>query len=40
MNRQPLKRARDLLGVLRVTVFAPDDLELVKGGPASAAVPR
>jgi len=33
VNRQPLKRARDLLGVLRVTVFAPDDLELVKGGP-------
>jgi DNA replication and repair protein RecF len=34
LNRQPLSRARDLLGVLRVTVFAPDDLELVKGGPA------
>jgi DNA replication and repair protein RecF len=34
VNRQPLKRARDLLGVLRVSVFAPDDLELVKGGPA------
>jgi DNA replication and repair protein RecF len=34
VNRQPLKRAADLLGVLRVTVFAPDDLELVKGGPA------
>jgi DNA replication and repair protein RecF len=34
VNRQPLKRARDLLGVLRVTVFAPDDLELAKGGPA------
>lgn len=33
VNRQPLKRARDLLGVLRVTVFAPDDLVLVKGGP-------
>jgi len=33
VNRQPLKRARDLLGVLRVTVFAPDDLDLVKGGP-------
>jgi DNA replication and repair protein RecF len=33
VNRQPLKRSRDLLGVLRVTVFAPDDLELVKGGP-------
>ena len=34
VNRQPLQRARDLLGVLRVTVFSPDDLELVKGGPA------
>jgi DNA replication and repair protein RecF len=34
VNRQALRRARDLLGVLRVTVFAPDDLELVKGGPA------
>jgi DNA replication and repair protein RecF len=34
VNRQPLKRARDLLGALRVTVFAPDDLALVKGGPA------
>jgi DNA replication and repair protein RecF len=33
VNRQPLQRARDLLGVLRVSVFAPDDLELVKGGP-------
>jgi DNA replication and repair protein RecF len=33
VNRQPLKRARDLLGVLRVSVFAPDDLDLVKGGP-------
>jgi DNA replication and repair protein RecF len=34
VNRQPLRRARELLGVLRTTVFAPDDLELVKGGPA------
>jgi DNA replication and repair protein RecF len=34
VNHQPLKRARDLLGALRVTVFAPDDLALVKGGPA------
>src|SRR3954467_14691835 len=29
VNRQRLARARDLLGVLRVTVFAPDDLVLV-----------
>lgn len=34
VNRQRLARSRDLLGALRVTVFAPDDLELVKGGPA------
>lgn len=33
VNRQRLARARDLLGALRVTVFAPDDLALVKGGP-------
>ena len=34
VNRQRLARARDLLGALRVIVFAPDDLELVKGGPS------
>jgi DNA replication and repair protein RecF len=34
VNKQRLQRARDLLGALRVTVFAPDDLVLVKGGPA------
>lgn len=34
VNRQPLKRAKDMLGALRVSVFAPDDLVLVKGGPA------
>ncbi len=33
LNRQPLRRTRDLLGALRVTVFSPDDLALVKGGP-------
>ena len=33
VNRQPLKRSRDLLGALRVSAFAPDDLVLVKGGP-------
>lgn len=33
LNRQPLRRARDLLGALRVTTFAPDDLVLVKGSP-------
>lgn len=34
VNRQPLRRTRDLLGALAVTVFAPDDLALVKAGPA------
>ncbi|MEJ5255043.1 MAG: DNA replication/repair protein RecF [Acidimicrobiales bacterium] len=34
VNRQRLVRSRDLVGALRVTVFAPDDLVLVKGGPA------
>lgn len=28
-----VRRGRDLLGQLRVVVFTPDDLELVKGGP-------
>jgi DNA replication and repair protein RecF len=34
VNKQRLARARDLLGHVRVTVFAPEDLELVKGGPS------
>jgi DNA replication and repair protein RecF len=34
VNRQPLRRARDLLGSFQVTVFSPDDLVLVKDGPA------
>jgi DNA replication and repair protein RecF len=33
VNRQRLGRARDLLGVMRVTVFSPDDLAIVKEGP-------
>ncbi len=33
VNRQKLGRARDLLGVVRVTVFSPDDLAIVKEGP-------
>jgi DNA replication and repair protein RecF len=33
LNKQRLSRARDLGEALRVTVFAPDDLELLKGGP-------
>jgi DNA replication and repair protein RecF len=35
LNRHAITRVRDLLGVLSVTVFAPDDLELVKSGPAA-----
>ena len=34
VNKQRLQRSIDLLGALRVTVFSPDDLDLVKGGPA------
>lgn len=33
VNRQRLARSRDLLGGVRVSVFSPDDLVLVKGGP-------
>ncbi len=34
LNRQKLTKARDLLGVVRVSVFTPDDLALVKEGPS------
>jgi len=33
VNKQRLQRNADLLGVLRVSVFSPDDLALVKDGP-------
>ncbi|MFC7403921.1 DNA replication/repair protein RecF [Georgenia alba] len=33
LNRAPVK-TRDVLGVIRTVVFAPEDLELVKGDPA------
>lgn len=33
VNRQRLRRSKDLLGSLRVSVFSPDDLELLKGSP-------
>ncbi len=33
VNKQKLQRVRDLLGTVRVTVFSPDDLIIVKGGP-------
>ena len=32
-NRQRVTRVRDLLETFRITVFSPDDLALVKGGP-------
>lgn len=34
LNRSPLRRPRDLLGALRVVLFSPEDLSLVKGDPA------
>lgn len=34
INKQASNRRRDLVEHLRVTVFAPDDLELVKGSPS------
>ena len=34
LNRGPLRRPRDLLGALRVVLFSPEDLALVKGDPA------
>lgn len=38
VNGQPLARRRDLVDGLRATVFSPDDLELIKGGPAMRRV--
>ncbi|HEX5586901.1 MAG TPA: DNA replication/repair protein RecF [Acidimicrobiia bacterium] len=34
LNDHPLTKARERRELVRVTVFAPDDLQLVKGGPA------
>lgn len=34
LNRSPLKRPRELLGVLRTVLFAPEDLAIVKGDPS------
>ncbi|MDZ5619342.1 DNA replication/repair protein RecF [Nocardioides sp. HM23] len=34
INKSPLPRARDLIGVLRAVVFSPEDLALVKGDPS------
>jgi DNA replication and repair protein RecF len=33
INRSPLPRARELLGLLRAVTFAPEDLALVRGDP-------
>lgn len=34
LNRSPLRRARELVGVLRTVVFSPEDLAIVKGDPS------
>jgi DNA replication and repair protein RecF len=33
VNQSPLSRARELVGILRLVVFAPEDLALVRGDP-------
>ena len=33
LNRTPVTRVRDIVGVLRTVVFSPEDLSLVKGDP-------
>lgn len=35
VNKQRLQRTRDLLGILRATVFSPDELEMVYGSPTA-----
>ena len=34
VNRAPLPRVRDLVGLVRTVVFSPEDLTLVKGDPS------
>lgn len=33
LNRQPVRRHEELLGAVLVTIFSPDDIEVVKGPP-------
>jgi DNA replication and repair protein RecF len=33
LNRSPVRRPREVLGALRLVLFAPEDLELVRGDP-------
>lgn len=35
VNRSPVRRTRDALGIVRAVMFAPEDLNLVKGDPAA-----
>jgi DNA replication and repair protein RecF len=35
LGHSPVRRPRDLLGALRLVLFAPEDLELVRGEPAA-----
>ena len=34
VNRSPVRRPREILGILRTVLFAPEDLALVRGDPA------
>jgi DNA replication and repair protein RecF len=38
LGRSPVRRARDVLGALRMVLFAPEDLELVRGDPSARRV--
>ena len=33
INKSPLARTRDIVGVLRTVLFSPEDLRLIKGDP-------
>ena len=38
INRTPVPRPREILGLLRTVLFAPEDLALVKGGTNTSAL--